>query len=95
VKQHQFEPSTIVVRRLGDEIKRTSHCQACGKLGREITTVRSGRKVVYWTHLKRPEAEPAPLTACEWQGAGRIWCCKKQGHEGSHHAHRGPRRDVH
>lgn len=94
VKQHPFQPGVVVVRRVGNLIRRTATCQVCEKPGREVTTVRTGRQVTYWQHGSRPPEEPAPLEACDWQGTGGMWCCRKLGHALSHHIHRGPRRNV-
>jgi len=94
-KPHVFEPRVVQVRRQGDQIIRTAHCRTCGKPGREQSrTGKNGRVVTYWQHRERPVMEPVPKDACDWQGTGRIWCCKEQGHSGGHHAHRGPRRNV-
>lgn len=92
---HAFEPTVIQIRRSGPNIRSFSRCAICQKEGEKLIRKRGDRIVTYWQHKNRPEIEPVPQEACEWQGTGRLWCCKTQGHAGGHHAHRGPRRNVH
>lgn len=93
---HAFEPSVVQVRRHGDQTIKFSRCRLCHKPGREFTRAgKSGRVSTYWQHGQRPKVEPSLKEACSWEGAGQIWCCKANGHDGGHHAHRGPRRNVH
>lgn len=94
MKPHPFKPGIVVVRRHGIEITRTSLCSECGKPGRLYNRKRKdGRVTTYWQHGTRP-AEEAPKDVCDWEGTGRLWCCKPLGHASGHHAHRGPRRAV-
>lgn len=97
MKQHPFTPGVVQVR----SDRRFSRCTICGKPGKEITRIRKGYAGLdgnvtrFWQHRTRPAVEPGAQDACDWQGTGRLWCCKALGHTDSHHAHRGPRREVH
>lgn len=89
---HPFQPGVVQSR--GDSF--FSRCRVCKGAGKRMVRQRKDKGVtVYWQHARLPDVEPEPQDSCQWQGAGHIWCCKEAGHGGSHHAHRGPKRDVH